>query len=117
MLTTLEMSYKPFFLISRKFEDMKNYADNLGSNVAAMIKVRQVTKNGLKSLLVILVILYMKQKLICDMDHLPAIKGYPIIPPCILVNGDVTQFSAIFHAFNCAGSTYVVVFTCGKVVV
>ena len=26
----------------RRFEDMKHYGDNLGSNVAAMIKVRQV---------------------------------------------------------------------------
>ena len=30
------------FCILRRFEDMKHYAENLGSNVAAMIKVRQV---------------------------------------------------------------------------
>ena len=29
--------------LSRRFEDMKHYAENLGTNVAAMIKVRQVT--------------------------------------------------------------------------
>lgn len=29
--------------LPRRFEDMKHYAENLGTNVAAMIKVRQVT--------------------------------------------------------------------------
>ena len=47
--------FSPFFLLAafkfkffavvftlRRFEDMKHYAENLGSNVGAMIKVRQV---------------------------------------------------------------------------
>lgn len=31
-----------FFRTDRSFEDMKHYADNLGTNIAAMLKVRQV---------------------------------------------------------------------------
>lgn len=37
--------------ILRRFEDMKHYAENLGSNVAAMIKVRQVVYPSIVKLL------------------------------------------------------------------
>ena len=36
------MKFGVILFLNRRFEDMKHYADNLGTNVAAMIKVRQV---------------------------------------------------------------------------